>query len=165
MDLDTLVEYKEILVDNLPEWKDTTDLRFIELKKLTGLTNATYRAINNDPNLTSANKTAVIRIFGTVEGLVDKKKEHAIFCELGKNGSGPKCLAYGGSWRIEEYIDQGVHPDLVTMRNKTYRRLIAKYLSQFHKVQLSNIPREDAVMKKYLDNRAESFKPFFDKMK
>ncbi|KAL4450879.1 hypothetical protein ABPG74_011721 [Tetrahymena malaccensis] len=165
MDLDTLIEYKEILVDNLPEWKDTTDLRYIELKKLTGLTNATYRAKNNDPNLTTSNKIAVIRIFGTVEGLVDKAKEHTIFNELGKNGAGPKCLAYGGSWRIEEYIDQGVHPDLITMRSKTYRRLIAKYLSQFHKIQLSNIPREEPSIKKYLDTRTESFKPFFDKMK
>lgn len=89
MDLDTLIEYKEILVENLPEWKDTTDLRHIELKKLTGLTNATYRAINNDPNVNGPHKVVVIRIFGTVEGLVDKVKEHTIFSELGKKGSGP----------------------------------------------------------------------------
>lgn len=89
MDLDTLTEYKEILVDNLLDWKETSDLRHIELKRLTGLTNATYRAINNDPNLKTINKVAVIRIFGTVEGLVDKAQEHTIFSELGKNGQGP----------------------------------------------------------------------------
>jgi len=101
MELDTLTEYKQILVDNLEEWKNTTDLRLIELKKCTGLTNATYRAINTSPAVTGPHKTVVIRIFGTVEGLVDKKKEHLIFCELGNKGQGPKCLAYGGSWRIE----------------------------------------------------------------
>jgi len=50
------------------------------------------------------------------------------------------------------------------MRNKTYRRLIAKYLSLFHKVQLSGITREEAVIAKYVHNKTETFKPFLEKM-
>lgn len=107
-------------------WEHTSSISSIELKKLTGLTNATYLATNNE--VEGPNKV-VIRIFGSVEGLVDKKKEHLIFNELGKMGQGPRCLAYGGSWRIEEFIDSGSHPTLANMRERTYRRLIAKYLS------------------------------------
>jgi hypothetical protein len=85
MELDQLTEYKLILIENVPSWRETNSIHSIELKKLTGLTNATYRAVNSDPTV-SEPKTVVIRIFGSVEGLVDKKKEHTIFKELGKNG-------------------------------------------------------------------------------
>lgn len=57
------------------------------MKRLTGLTNVTYRVTNLDESLVNnKNRTVVLRIFGTVEGLVDKKKEHIIFMDLGNLG-------------------------------------------------------------------------------
>jgi len=48
-------------------------------------------------------------------------------------GVGPKCIAYGGTWRAEEYIEYGEHPTLSVAASNKYRRLVALYLAKFHR--------------------------------
>ncbi|EGR30851.1 hypothetical protein IMG5_122520 [Ichthyophthirius multifiliis] len=121
---------KEILLRNTPGWQNTPDISFIQLKKLTGLTNFTYQATNTHESVPFEMKDVLYRVFGVAEGLIDRKKEYTIFKKLGDLGQSPKCFASGQIWRIEEFMRSN-HPSLEQMRDVKYRRLMAIYMRSF----------------------------------
>lgn len=134
--------YISIIQQNVPAWAKLPAESFV-FTKLPGLSNEIHKVSFQDPQHLHQHvqpKNIVLRIFGDLGGLVDPANEHRIFVELGKCGVGPLCLAYGGKWRLEQFIEQGQHlaiHDITTVQV----RLVAKYLAELHK-QLQKIKIE-----------------------
>lgn len=105
----------------------------MKLTKLTGLTNVTYKAEIIDAKAVSQVTPSVVIFrqydthiyiferFGEAEGFVDKELERFIFSEIGSIGVGPKEYACGPRWRIEEFIEDGEHPDCPTQNDANFQ--------------------------------------------
>ncbi len=78
-------------------------------------------------------------------------------------GHGPKCLAYGNTWRIEEFILDSCHPDPKLCKTFKYRRLIAIYIARFHKARI-NLKHSEPMIKKIIET-GEMLKDFENKVK
>lgn len=91
------------------------------------------------------------------------EKESKIFKELSDTGIGPKNMAEKkGVWRIEEFIEGGIHPSLQELQKTTTRLLMAIYIARFHK---NNIKLdENALTDELLNDKTDLFQNFKEKI-
>ncbi|KRX02634.1 Protein kinase-like domain [Pseudocohnilembus persalinus] len=153
-EIDLLNKKKLIVQQNVEEYKNVP-LEDIILQKLTGLTNETFKVSHKFDQ----KKKYVLRIFGKAEGLVQPEKENKIFVSLGEQELGPKCIAVEvGVWRIEEFIDNGIHPDVDQLKVPFLKYLLAIYISRFHQ---SNIDLDEKPLtQRLLNNDNNIFENF-----
>jgi len=115
-------QLKNVIIKELPAWRDLKKGQILFIKQ-TGFTNIIYKASVLVDGVTP--KNIIFRKFNDNKDIIDYSLEHSIFCQMGELDLGPKCLAKGDGYRIEEYIEDGVHPTIPMLRSKEYRLLVA----------------------------------------
>ncbi|CAD8206045.1 unnamed protein product [Paramecium octaurelia] len=129
-----LTEYaiKEIISEKFTSWKSVTPSN-ISITRLTGLTNITYKA---QAMIDTTPQTILFREFGNAEGFVDSQQERIIFKTISDMDLGPQQLECGNSWRMEEFVKDGVHPNNQKMAEADFQFKSMGVLQKFHQMEI-----------------------------
>lgn len=146
-----------ICVDSIPGWKlalgeDGSFTEKIKVKQLMeGLSNQLFKvSLVNVPSNAAAYTTVLFRIYGEhVSSFYDPEHELEVFRVISQLEIGPKMIANGPSWRIEEYYESIVLP-VSSLGNPSTFCQIASQLGRLHKL---NVPleRKDPIAAHRLD--------------
>ena len=135
--VDTLQKYhKEIahLKASLPEWNSLDNNR-IQLQRLSGLTNITFRVTDTKGQL----KSLIFKKYCKVEGIIAREHENRISMQGSNRGIGPKCYYANNEFRIEEDLSGAIHPSNNDLQDlKLIKRVMGK-MATFHKIELEAI--------------------------
>ncbi|CAK57084.1 unnamed protein product (macronuclear) [Paramecium tetraurelia] len=129
-----LTEYaiKEIISEKFTSWKSVSPSN-ICISRLTGLTNITYKA---QAMIDTTPQTILFREFGNAEGFVDSQQERIIFKTISDMDLGPQQLECGNSWRMEEFVKDGVHPNNQKMAEADFQFKSMGVLQKFHQMEI-----------------------------
>ncbi|CAD8206356.1 unnamed protein product [Paramecium pentaurelia] len=129
-----LTEYaiKEIISEKFASWKSVSPSN-ISITRLTGLTNITYKA---QAMIDTTPQTILFREFGNAEGFVDSQQERIIFKTISDMDLGPQELECGNSWRMEEFVKDGVHPNNQKMAEANFQFKSMGVLQKFHQMEI-----------------------------
>ncbi|CAD8208470.1 unnamed protein product [Paramecium pentaurelia] len=129
-----LTEYaiKEIISEKFTSWKQISPSQ-INISRLTGLTNITYKA---QAMMDTTPQTILFREFGNAEGFVDSQQERIVFKTISDMDLGPQQLECGDSWRMEEFVKDGVHPNNQKMAEANFQFKSMGVLQKFHQMDI-----------------------------
>jgi hypothetical protein len=124
----------------LPGWAAATESN-TSISRLTGMTNISFKISCSEPSVDPP--VLVYRQFGSLEGFLDKETENYIFEFIGQAGLGPRFYHKNEVFRLEEFV-VGEHPSPSEFGSAFFRRLMMKYLADFHRinpVKLDRVPK------------------------
>lgn len=126
------------ICEHVPSWASLNpSLDQVEIKRLSGLSNACYRvALKNEKETNHPCEPSVVLYRKFECEIIDKKLEAAIFKANSDAGLGPKLIFQNDSYRIETFF-HGRPLTIWEMRNPTFMRLFATKIYQFHSCQES----------------------------
>jgi choline kinase len=136
-----------ICIENVPGWKavigETVITEAIEIKQLLeGLSNQLFKVALKVPGGSSIPySTVLFRVYGEhVSSFYDPAYELEVFKMLSNMGIGPKLIANGEGWRIEEFHESRVVP-VSSLQNPSVFCQVASQLGRLHKIhRLSGFP-------------------------
>jgi choline kinase len=124
----------QICEDNLPGWRGVA----MNLKRLDGLSNSLFRVSSGDNNV------VLVRLYGQdVSSFYDPVYELEVFGAMSSVGIGPKMIAHGEGWRIEEFHN-GRALLVEELQNPSVFTQVASQLARLHKLaSTSFLPSRD----------------------
>ena len=133
-----------ICKDVVPGWKhiigDGSLADAIEIKQMVeGLSNQLFRVrLNRTANAGASFSTVLFRIYGEhVSSFYNPDHELKVFRTLSALGIGPKMMAHGPGWRIEEFHEDSAPLPVSSLQNPSTFSQIASILGKLHKVHRS----------------------------
>ena len=138
--LSNFYSISRICRDQVPGWKAAvrSDEEKIEIKQLMeGLSNQLYKVtLTNVATNAVAYKTVLFRIYGEhVSSFYNPEHELAVFKTISHLQIGPRMIANGPTWRIEEYYESFVLP-VSSLGNPSIFCQVASQLGRLHKLSL-----------------------------
>ena len=128
-----------ICTDVIPGWKSAVGnsklAETIEIKQMVeGLSNQLFRVtLKNSPP--ASFNTVLFRIYGEhVSSFYDPEHELKVFKALSLVGIGPKMVANGPGWRIEEFHEDSAPLLVSALQNPSTFAQIASIIGRLHKV-------------------------------
>ncbi|CAD8124234.1 unnamed protein product [Paramecium sonneborni] len=150
-----LTEYaiKEIISEKFTSWNSISPSN-ISISRLTGLTNITYKA---QAMIDTTPQTILFREFGNAEGFVDSQQERIVFKTISDMDLGPQLLECGNSWRMEEFVKDGVHPNNEKMADSDFQFKSMGVLQKFHQMEIPIVNNgESMILKKTISEEMKA---------
>ena len=129
-----------ICVDKVPGWRslvgDTPLAEVVEMTQLMeGLSNQLFKVtVKASTGLSVPYSTVLFRIYGEhVSSFYDPEHELRVFTMLSAMQIGPKMIANGESWRIEEF-HESVRVLVTSLPNPSIFCQVASQFARFHKI-------------------------------
>ena len=133
-----------ICKDVVPGWKaivgDRALTDSIEIKQMVeGLSNQLFRVTLKGSSTPSLFTTVLFRIYGEhVSSFYNPEHELKVFRTLSALGIGPKMVAHGPGWRIEEFHEDSIPLPVSWLQNPSTFTQIASILGRLHKINRSS---------------------------
>jgi len=132
-------EYRELICQHIPEFKNTDPSELVFTRFTAGLTNMVYAC--EDPD---SKYGVVLRIFGSI-GFGDRHLENQVCTLLGNVNVAPKIYYTTNDWRIEEFI-RGEELNTIDFRDcPQAQQKSMELLADFHQTDATAIVSKDDI--------------------